>query len=364
MFYDFIFINISLPVWVGIVSGLVLGFGLIYLLCRSSDVTLENIFARLYHVYESIPEGLDPDSNKSMILANPIAQPVRYTLSSGYLRVNDNSSLIDSTGRVVDVQNTRSREAVVLFHGIGNTPNHLKSLFNFLVGMNKYDVYSSLLAGHGRTIQDLESIDTVKILDLIKYDVDYLLTRGYEKVYCIGHSFGGLNLARASIANSWLDNREKVKIILYAPSVITTVNAFQKNFLLKPLVNFKKYLTFKFETDYSVRPEYNKGFADSLFYPWIRKTTLTLLENAEVVNQLLRTGSLLNNDFALLYMKDDTTIPYDQLGSLFSRQASNNLRYSTLLQSGGHHPHLHTDPNIRSAFYTEVANAIDRLSMF
>jgi carboxylesterase len=105
-----------------------------------------------------------------------------------------------------------AREAVLLLHGFGDTPQTLTYLADELHARG-WDVHAPLLPGHGRTLRSFASSRAQQWVGSAREALDYLLAR-YQHVAVVGLSMGG---AVAAILAA--DRDRLVALALLAPYV-------------------------------------------------------------------------------------------------------------------------------------------------
>ena len=82
-----------------------------------------------------------------------------------------------------------AREAVLLLHGFGDTPQTLTYLADELHARG-WDVHAPLLPGHGRTLRSFASSGSQQWVGAGREALDYLLAR-YQRGALVGQSMGG-----------------------------------------------------------------------------------------------------------------------------------------------------------------------------
>lgn len=80
--------------------------------------------------------------------------------------------------------------AILLIHGFTGSPAELRLLGQFL-NSNGYTVYAPLLAGHGKTPEEMELTDRNDWWNSVLDGYNLLKSKGYEKIIAIGLSMGG-----------------------------------------------------------------------------------------------------------------------------------------------------------------------------
>lgn len=98
------------------------------------------------------------------------------------------SGIIEGAGPIVH-ERRGTREAVLLLHGFGDTPQTLAYLAEALHARG-WDVHAPLLPGHGRTLRSFASSRSQQWVGAAREALDYLLAR-YDRVAVVGLSMGG-----------------------------------------------------------------------------------------------------------------------------------------------------------------------------
>ena len=105
-----------------------------------------------------------------------------------------------------------ARDAVLLLHGFGDTPQTLTYLADGLHERG-WDVHAPLLPGHGRTLRSFAASRAQQWVGAAREALDYLLAR-YQKVAIVGLSMGG---ALAAILTA--ERERVVALALLAPYI-------------------------------------------------------------------------------------------------------------------------------------------------
>jgi len=102
------------------------------------------------------------------------------------------------------------RKAILIIHGFAGGTYDQEDLANYLELNRNFDVYQFTLPGHSK------NLSKVKYQEWIKYSekkVEWLIDNGYNTIYLIGHSMGGI------IATHLATKYRKVKkLVLCAPA--------------------------------------------------------------------------------------------------------------------------------------------------
>ena len=102
------------------------------------------------------------------------------------------------------------RKAILIIHGFAGGTYDEEDLANFLELKRNFDVFQFTLPGHNR------NLSKVKYKDWIDYSEDklkWLIDNGYDNIYLIGHSMGGV--IASYLASKY---KEVKKLVLAAPS--------------------------------------------------------------------------------------------------------------------------------------------------
>lgn len=129
------------------------------------------------------------------------------------------------------------RKAVLIIHGFAGGTYDQEPLFFHLQPKLEFDVYNFTLPGHSTNLSsNVEYNDWIKAVD---DKIACLRDMGYNKIYVIGHSMGGVLATHAAIKHV-----EVKKIVLIAPS-FQVLSGDGNNFLTKAIKNgpdiIKKY---------------------------------------------------------------------------------------------------------------------------
>ena len=102
------------------------------------------------------------------------------------------------------------RKAVLIIHGFAGGTYDEENLANYLQLNNAFDVYQFTLPGHRNNLNKVKYDEWISCSE---QQVDWLLKNGYNKIYLIGHSMGGV--IATYIASKY---KEVKKLVLGAPA--------------------------------------------------------------------------------------------------------------------------------------------------
>lgn len=102
------------------------------------------------------------------------------------------------------------KKAVLVIHGFAGGVYDEEDLINYLQLENSLDVFSFTLPGHEK---NLSKVKYEEWIDKSKEKIEWLINKGYNNIYLIGHSMGGVIASYLSI-----QYKEVKKLVLAAPA--------------------------------------------------------------------------------------------------------------------------------------------------
>lgn len=213
-----------------------------------------------------------------------------------------------------------SKGPAVLFHGLGDSPYYMKDIAE-LYFRNGYDVYSTLVEGHGNTPEQLNSIHYAKWNAQAEAIISDLNARYQDQVLVAGFSNGGL-ISTVATLNSNVKSKIKSLLLLspafgLKPSVQIKFKIFQGferlvQFLNVSVLNsyLEKLLTLKVRTNLC---ENCKGPVRYNYIPL--NAPAQLLKNAAV----LKRASTIEIPTVMVLTSDDKTISLNSALSTFRK---------------------------------------------
>lgn len=102
------------------------------------------------------------------------------------------------------------RKAILLVHGFAGGTYDQEGLANYLELNRNFDVYQYTLPGHRRNLSKVKSAEWIESSEKM---IEWLITKGYHKIYLIGHSMGGV--IATYLASKY---KEVKKLVLAAPA--------------------------------------------------------------------------------------------------------------------------------------------------
>jgi len=102
------------------------------------------------------------------------------------------------------------RKAVLIIHGFAGGTYDAEDLANELELVNNFDVYQFTLPGHNKNLSKVKYQEWIKKSE---EKVEWLIKNGYNDIYIIGHSMGGV--IASHLATKYKKNK---KLVLAAPA--------------------------------------------------------------------------------------------------------------------------------------------------
>ena len=102
------------------------------------------------------------------------------------------------------------RKAILLVHGFAGGTYDQEGLANYLELNRNFDVYQYTLPGHRKNLSKVKSTEWIESSEKM---IEWLITKGYHKIYLIGHSMGGV--IATYLASKY---KEVKKLVLAAPA--------------------------------------------------------------------------------------------------------------------------------------------------
>ena len=103
------------------------------------------------------------------------------------------------------------RKAILLVHGFAGGVYDLENLQHELENIKNFDTYSFTLPGHDGVFD--EKITHELWIEKAEQQIEYLINKGYKKIYVVGHSMGGV--ISAHLATKYPQIK---KLVLAAPA--------------------------------------------------------------------------------------------------------------------------------------------------
>ena len=102
------------------------------------------------------------------------------------------------------------RKAILIIHGFAGGTYDEEDLANYLELNKFFDVYQFTLPGHNKNLSKVKYQEWIKSSE---YKIEWLIKKGYNNIYLIGHSMGGVIATYLSTKY-----RQVKKLVLIAPA--------------------------------------------------------------------------------------------------------------------------------------------------
>ena len=134
----------------------------------------------------------------------------------------------------------RHTQAVILIHGLQDSPETYHHFIEDTRLGERYDVYVPLLPFHGRDLRAASQLDnevTLRFLDEYIRDT----ATGYRAVVIIGYSYGAALVVKLAKQRTLPDH---ARVILYAPGIYAHQNDLLRRVLMHGYRLFRKYCNY------------------------------------------------------------------------------------------------------------------------
>ena len=196
------------------------------------------------------------------------------------------------------------KKAILLIHGFAGGTYDEEELANYLELNRGFDVFQFTLPGHDKNLSKIDRNEWIKCSE---EQVEWLIKNGYNRIYLIGHSMGG-------VIATYLSSKYKEikKIVLAAP-------AFQYLNVIKDDLNIGKSL--------KVAPKIIKDYgSDEVIARMLKLNVSVLKEFIEFVKENYDYPKYINCPVLILQGDNDSLVPvsssqyvYDSVKSKYKK---------------------------------------------
>ena len=179
------------------------------------------------------------------------------------------------------------RKAILIIHGFAGGTYDEEDLANYLELNRNFDVFQFTLPGHNRNLSKAKYKDWI---DYSESKVKWLIDNGYDSIYLIGHSMGGV--IATYIASKY---KEVKKLVLAAP-------AFQYLDVVKDDLN----VTDSLKLAPKIINTYGK---DEVIARFLKLNVSTIKEFIELVKKYYDTPKDITCPILILQGKSDNLVP-------------------------------------------------------
>lgn len=288
---------------------------------KIAEKTCEELWSKFVTLTE-IPRGFDPSSKRERVIQGNA--PI--TIPSG---------------------NESTTEAIIIIHGAMQSPRRMAKIYN-CEKFQQWDCYLPLLMYHRRDLHVMNKINYYEMAQQLLQDILYV-AKQYNKVYCIGHSLGANLLCYLSLQKKLPD---KVKLILYAPAIQTTITGLDYILSTHSTLLNKYIVSPGFFNKKALKA--GNHFAEHVTP---KRIICLIYESTEMLRKMFEAGQEISNDFVSIIILDDARVPAKRVIKLLSKQK--HAIKNVMLNGLGHSPHLYDKTD--DIICTEVLKAIQLL---
>lgn len=179
------------------------------------------------------------------------------------------------------------RKAILIIHGFAGGTYDEEELANNLELNKYYDVFQFTLPGHNKNLSKAKYQDWISASEK---EVEWLIEKGYNNIYLIGHSMGGV--IATYIASKY---KEIKKLVLAAP-------AFQYLSVVKENLNITKSL--------QITPKVVKTYGgDEIVARFFKLKPSTIMEFMNLVKKYYDYPKDVNCPVLIIQGKNDNLVP-------------------------------------------------------
>ena len=196
------------------------------------------------------------------------------------------------------------KRAILVIHGFAGGTYDEEELANYLELNREFDVFQFTLPGHDK---NLSKIDRVEWLNASEKKVEWLIKNGYNKIYLIGHSMGGV--IASYLATKY---KEVKKLVLAAP-------AFQYLNVIKDDLNISKSL--------KVAPKIIKEYgSDEVIARMLKLNVSVLKEFIEFIKENYEYPKYIECPILILQGDNDSLVPVSSSKYVYESVKSKNKK--------------------------------------
>lgn len=196
------------------------------------------------------------------------------------------------------------KRAILIIHGFAGGTYDEEELANYLELNREFDVFQFTLPGHDK---NLSKIDRVEWINASEKKVEWLIKNGYNKIYLIGHSMGGV--IATYLATKY---KEVKKLVLAAP-------AFQYLNVIKDDLNISESL--------KVAPKIIKEYgSDEIIARMLKLNVSVLKEFIEFIKENYEYPKYIECPILILQGDNDSLVPVSSSKYVYESVKSKNKK--------------------------------------
>lgn len=196
------------------------------------------------------------------------------------------------------------KKAILIIHGFAGGTYDNEDLANYLELNRNFDVFQFTLPGHDR---NLSKVEYQEWINSSEEKVEWLIKNGYNKIYLIGHSMGGV--IATHLASRY---KEVKKLVLAAP-------AFQYLNVIKDDLNFHKSL--------KIAPKIIKDYgSDEIIARMLKFNVTVIKEFMDLVNHYYECPKYVTCKTLIIQGKNDSLVPVSSSEYVFDNIKTKNKK--------------------------------------
>ena len=233
-------------------------------------------------------------------------------------------------------QHQISKNCFIVIHGYNTFP---KSMEKLTIALKEFrcDIYSPLMKYHGYGIRKMKDFNNSQISETLLEDINYVSSMDYQKIFCIGYSYSGLQLLNLSSKDLLKKNLYmilinpalKIKNDSYMFIVLVFISMIYSSYIFKNYNLFSSYnLRMKTVDENKI---YFYEYCEYLYVKIVMIRVIML--SKRIQKEMSKFDKYIRNKFAIIFATDDRLISSKESKKLVKNQK--NLR-GFFEVNGGH----------------------------
>lgn len=207
------------------------------------------------------------------------------------------------------------RKAILMVHGFAGGVYDFENLANELECINNFDVFTFTLPGHDGDTREKITYDLW--INKAEQEVEYLIKKGYKKIYVIGHSMGGV------IASHLASKYPNIKKLVLAAPAFEYFGYEHGKISYSSLIHKPQEIV----KQYGVKLTINRVF----------KLPLNCIsELRKLVNENYDCTKKIKIDTLILWGEEDNVVPKESVDYVYKTLNTNNKKL-VFVKGSSHH---------------------------
>ena len=233
-------------------------------------------------------------------------------------------------------QKRLSKNAFILIHGYNTFPRSMEKL---MIGLKefRYDIYCPLMKYHGYGIKGSKNLNNSEVSERLLEDIEYVCSLGYEKIFCVGYSYSGLQLVSLSSKDLLKKN---IYMILINPAIKLRNDSYAFMVLLVISMLYSSYIfkNYSLFSTYRIGMRNNDNYKTTLYehceYIYVKMVAIRIITFSKgIVKEMKKFSDFIRNKFTVIFSVDDRLLSCKESKELFTAQK----RFKAFFEVNGGH---------------------------